>query len=459
MRTLIAVLTLICSEWLAAAETPVSEPPKAASRTNLVQLSGKSFCDDAGPFLGLGVSYFQALHDAKYDRARLESNLGFLASRGFNYVRVLSMVSWEGMEIAPITFTNRFGRVVAGWPDYWQQFGDLLALAGQHGLRVEITLFADAQYVTPSKPARQAHMDKVLAAIAGHEQNLMFLEVANEAWQNGFPGAQGVEDLREFTKFLSDRTPVLVAITSYDDTSNQGIISMYKGSAADLATVHFSRDKRTPEGGWLPVRDCYRVGNLPGVPPVISNEPIGPGSSVDAESDPIKLCSAAAFAWIANLPGYVFHSRAGIYGYEQCCPPSGRPLRFEQVPGIDAFEHLRRILPPDLARWTRNDGIEPGAPFTVLCNDMPNRYWPEVTGPTNGCVQNIGSITGDQFVCLPMGILGGGITLEARRDLWVDVRNPLTERVVTNVTMLAGKRLTLPQGPGAYLLKGHFESR
>jgi hypothetical protein len=58
-----------------------------------------------------------------------------------------------------------------------------------------------------------------------------------------------------------------------------------------------------------------------------------------------------------------------------------------------------------------------------------------------------------------MGILGGGITLEARRGLRVDVRNPLTGAVVTNVTMHAGKRLTLPQGPGAYLLKGHFEDK
>jgi len=459
MKAFFTLLTLICSEWLAAAASPVAAPNHAspAHASTLVHLSGKSLCDDAGPMLGLGVSYFQALRDAKYDRPRLESNLAFLASRGFNYVRVLSMVSWDGMEIAPVTFTNRFRRVVEGWPDYGSQFQDLLELAGRHGLRIEITVFADAQYVMPSKPMRQAHMDRVLRAIAGHEQQVMHLEVANEAWQNGFPGAQGVADLRAFTQYLADRTRVLVAITSYDDTSDQGIISMYKGSAADLATVHFSRDKRTPEGGWLPVRDCYRAGNLPGVPPVISNEPIGPGSSVDAESDPIKLCGAAAFAWIANLPGYVFHSRAGIYGWEQCCPPSGNPLRFEQVPGIDAFAHLRRILPPDLASWTRNDGIESGAPFTVFCNDKPNQYWSGASGPTNGCVRNIGSSKGGQFVCLPMGIPGGGVTLEARRDVRFEALNPLTGAVVTNLTLHAGKRFTLPQGPGALILKGRFE--
>ena len=425
---------------------------------NLVRLRGNSLCDNAGPFLGLGASYFQALRDAKYDHARLDSNLAFLSSQGFNYVRILSMVSWEGMEIAPATFTNRLKRVVPAWPDYWRQFRNLLELAGRHGLRVEITIFADAQYVMPSQAARQAHLDAILANLAGREHQVMHLEVANEAWQNGFPGARGVADLRAFAQSLAGRTPMLVAITSNDDTSDQGISALYRGSAADLATVHFSRDTRTPEGGWLPVRDTYRAGKLPGVPPVISNEPIGPGSSVAAESDPIKLCGAAVFAYLANLPGYVFHSRAGIYGYEKCCPPSGGQLRFEQVPGIDAFRHLRRILPPDLASWTRNDGLEPRAPFTVFCNGQPNQYWPGASGPTNGCVRNIGSSKGDEFVCLPMGILADGVTLQARRAARFVVINPLTGATVLNLALDAGKAFTLPREPGAYLIKGKFQA-
>ena len=39
-------------------------------------------------------------------------------------------------EIAPVTFTNRTGRVVEGWPDYWQQLRDLLDIVSQHGLRM-----------------------------------------------------------------------------------------------------------------------------------------------------------------------------------------------------------------------------------------------------------------------------------------------------------------------------------
>lgn len=421
---------------------------------NLVRLQGNSLGDNSGPFLGLGVSYFQALRDARYDRPRLSHNLSLLASRGFNFVRVLGMVSWDGLEIAPVTFTNRFGREVPGWPDYWEQFRDLLDLAARHRMRVELTIFADAQHVMPEKSTRLAHLDGILENIRRRETNLMFLEVANEAWQNGFSGAGGVQELRAFAKYLADRTSVLVAITSNEDTSDQGITALYQNSEADLATVHFSRDTRTPEGGWLPVRDAYRGGRLEGVPPVISNEPIGPGSSVASESDPIKLCAAAGFAFLANLPGYVFHSRTGIYGYAECCPPAGERMLFENTPGIDAFRHLPELLPPDLATWTRNDGIEPSAPFSVFCGEEPNRYWTERAHTNDGCVRNIGSRKGSEFVCMPMGILEGGVKFKARRSMQCRVFNPLTGGVFTNLTLAAGERFSLPRGPGVFIIKG-----
>lgn len=442
--------------WSAGGRTFYVNTASVPSGANLVRVNGKSLRDNGGPLLGLGASYFQALRRAKYDRARLNSDLALLASKGFNYVRILSMVNWDGLEIAPVGFTNSAGHFVAAWPDYWQQFRDLLDVVATNGLRAEVTIFADAQYVMPSKSTRQAHLDNLLANISGREPEILHLEVANEAWQNGFPGSQGVSDLREFAQYLGDRTSVPVAITSNDDTSDAGIVSLYSGSAADLATVHFTRDTSTIEGGWLPVRDCYRAGNLPGVPPVTSNEPIGSGSSVSSESDPIKLCSAAAFAYIANLSAYVYHSRAGTFGYVNCCPPSGGEVPFESTAGINAYQYLRQILPPDLASWVRNDGLEAAAPFTVFCNGQPNKYWPDTSSPTNGCDRNIGSAKGKEFVCLPMGILGGGVLLEARRPVSFLAFNPLTGAVVYNVAMGAGNRVTLQPGPGTYIIKGTF---
>lgn len=128
------------------------------------------------------------------------------------------------------------------------------------------------------------------------------------------------------------------------DTSDAGIVAYYSGSSADITTVHFSRDINTNEGGWKPVRDSYRTG-LAGLAPVSSNEPIGAGSSVNTENDPIKLCMAGVFAWTANLTSYVYHSRAGVFGWEFCCPPSGQEKFFSASPGNDSYINAKNLLP------------------------------------------------------------------------------------------------------------------
>jgi hypothetical protein len=435
--------------WSAAGHSftvDLSHVPPGPER---VALAGNALVDRRGPYLGLGATYFSALRHARSDRARLHADLDFLRSRGFNYVRVLSMVGWypfwQGLEIAPVAFTTQDGRSIAAWADYWQQLRDLIEIVEDHGLRTQVTVFADAQLM-PEKAARIAHLDGILDAIAGREQAVILLEVANEAWQNGFPGAQGIADLREFGKHLADRTDVLVALSAPLGGTNADLTELYSGSAADIATEHFSRDIGTVEGGWLPVRDCWRGELAAGVPPISSNEPIGPGSSVAEETDPIKLVMAAAFAWGANLPMYVFHSRAGIRSLEP----------FEGVPGIDDFVHLASILPPDLASWVRNDGLEPGAPFTVFADGQPGRYWPGLAAPQSGAVRNTGKVKGSEFVCLPMGILAGGVVLEARRPVSFDAFDPLTGASSGARALARGQRFTLPRGPGAWILKGTF---
>jgi hypothetical protein len=418
-------------------------------RAGLVRVAGHSLVDEGGPFLGLGASYFTALWRCKHDRPRLEADLAFLSRHGFNYYRMLSMIgwnaAWEGQEIAPVAFTSREGKRVAGWPDYWQQLAELVDLAyDRYGLRTQITIFADAQLM-PERSARIEHMRRLLErVVAGREQKMMLLEVANEAWQNGFPGEAGVADLREFARFLADRTPVPVAITSNHAGSMD---ELYRGSAADVATWHFSRD-RGPDDGWKPVYDCWEAGALAGFPPVSSNEPIGPGSSVTAENDPVRLVMAAAFAYAAGLPMYVFHSGAGVRGR----------TRFEETPAIDRFRPLLRHLPGDLASWRRNDGKEPAPPFTAFAGGQPNRYWPEVEASRDGCVRNTGSRKGNRFICLPVGLRPGGLQLQARENLRIEVIHPLTGEVIRTAALRPGERLTLGQGPGAYLVLGSVPS-
>jgi hypothetical protein len=418
-----------------------------------VRVEGHSLADDGGPFLGLGVSYFTALWRAKHDRARLEADLEFLSRCGFNYYRMLSMVghnaAWDGLEIAPVSFTSREDKHVEAWPDYWQQLRELIDVAyDRYALRTQITIFADAQLM-PEKEARIEHMRKLLAdVVPGREHKIILIEVANEAWQNGFPGDEGVAQLREFAEYLNARTDVPVAVSSNHDWpelgSFKGFEQVYAGGIADIATWHFSRDRRADDG-WAPVYDCWQLGERPGFPPVSSNEPIGPGSSVNTEQDPIRLVMAAAFAYSAKLPMYVFHSSAGVFGR----------ARFEDTPGIDRFGPLVRLLPPDLPSWERNDGKEARAPFTVFAGGEANRYWPELeSAPPDGCVRNIGSRKGDEFVCVPIGIRPGGLQIEARQALKLIAYDPLTGEMRLAAKMRLGSGVTLPAGPGALIIVG-----
>ena len=456
MRSAVAVFGFIlitCVPATLAAERGGSEQP--SPRAGRVRVDGHCLADDGGPFLGLGVSYFTALWRCKYDRPQLEEDLAFLSRQGFNYYRMLSMVGhhpgWDGREIAPVAFTNRDGKRVDAWPDYWQQLRDLIDLAyDRHGMRTQITVFADAQLM-PDKDARREHMRKLLAdVVPGREHKIILLEVANEAWQNGFPGDEGVADLREFTKYLNDRTEVPVATTSNHDWpelgSPRGFDLVYGDSPADVATWHFSRDRRT-DGGWKPVYDCWEFGDRPGFPPVSSNEPIGPGSSVNAEREPVRLVMAAAFAYTAKLPMYVFHGEAGVFGR----------TRFQEMPAVDRFRHVTRLLPADLPNWERNDGKGDGAVFTAFAGGQPDRYWPEVEGDVqDGCVRNVGGRKGDRFVCVPIGIRPAGLPVEARHALRFTAHDPLTGEALVTATMRPGERLTLPTGPGALIITGQI---
>jgi hypothetical protein len=447
-------LPVISAHRLAAEDSPVARHAPRAGRVRLVD---HALADDQGPFLGLGASYFTALWRCKYDRPRLESDLAFLSKQGFNYIRMLSMVghhpSWAGREIAPVTFRRRDGSTVAAWQDYWEQLRTLVDLAfDRFGLRTQITVFADAQLM-PDKRDRIVHMQTLLnTVVAGREHKVVMLEVANEAWQNGFPEEQGVADLREFATFLDDRTDVLVAITSNHDGPGSDVRAafqtVYQGASADVATWHFTRDRRTDDG-WKPVYDCWELGNLPGYPPLSSNEPIGPGSSVNAERDPARLVMAAAFAYTAKLPMYVFHSEAGVAGKG----------RFEDMPGVDQYGPMMRLLPSDLPNWTRFDGQDAAAPFTTFAAGLPNRYAPDVETANDGCVRHVGSRQRTTFVCVPIGIRPDGLQLAARHDMRMDVYHPLTAERLSSAVLRTDETITLPPGPGALLIRGELDWR
>ena len=422
----------------------------AAMRTGRVALNDHALRDDGGEFLGLGASYFPALHRTKHDRARFRADLKVLADRGFNYVRTFSMVgwypAWKGKEIAPVAFTSKDGTSVPAWDDFWRQIADMIDIAfDDFGVRTQLTIFADAQLMA-DKADRIAHLDKVLATIKGREEKVILLEVANEAWQNGFPGEEGVADLREFGKHLADRTGVLVALSATEQVDNAALERMYIGSNADIATEHFERDIRGVERDWFCVRDVFRVNSIDGLPPVSHNEPIGPGSSVAEQREPVKIVAAAAYAWMSGLPMYCYHPSAGIFG----------DGRFEEMPAVGDFRAVLKILPGDIANWRRTEGDADFAPFVTFTDGKPNRPWTEAAGAKSGALRHLSCVKGDAFITLPIAILPGGVQLEARRGLKFDVLHPLTGGIAQTETLAAGERFTLERGPEVWLIRGRF---
>lgn len=410
-----------------------------------VRLDGRALADDQGPFLGLGATYMNALHDAKFKPERLRHELDWLKRHGFNFIRVLSMVGyhsfWEGYEIAPVDFVNRDGKSVAAWPDYEAQLLGLIDAADACGLRTEITLFADAQ-IMPDVEARRAHMDRILRIVNSRRDKVLMLEVANEAWQNGFPGDDGEAQLRAFGAYLKARTPVLVALSSPPDTSVDGIRRLYAPSKADLATVHFSRDTRSEEGPWLPVRDCWRMGHALDIP-VASNEPIGPGSSVASDDEPARLAGAAVFAYVAGLPIYVFHSAAGIRGAKS----------FSEIRSAESFAALPRLLPADLPNWTRRDLARDDFPVKAPLRRSTEG---EVVG-REGCLYAPGAIRDNRFFAAFMDVPQDGVDVTLTRTLRFTAYDVLSGQIVGEHEARSGDVVHLRGGQGVLVIQGVLE--
>lgn len=429
-----------------AAATITVSCPRPAARAGKVRLDGHTLRDDDGPFQALGASLFWAAWAYRHDRPRLEAALALLQQNGFHYIRALGVVGdpqrpdcWDGREIDRT------------WPDYDAVIAGVTDLAyQQYGLRVQWTLIGDGQVSVPTSADRYALVDRFLAMSRGREHQIILFELANEAWQNGFPGDAGREELRDLTRYLNARTDVLVAASAPDGHDCAAAQALYAGGIADVATIHFDRDVWKTKGPWRPVRQPWEheycqlpVGN--------NNEPIGPGASVASEDDPVRLNAAAIATYVSNLPFYVFHTRAGVRGDEALA----------DMPGLGAFTALSQVVPADLAAWTRKNAHWADSPFRVYAGDEsgalhPDTMWPDFGGSaTSGVVRAYGGVHGDgRFFVFPFGIRNR-VTLEPRRDVEFDVVHPMTGEVLSRQTRAAGERFELTGGE-AFVLRGRF---
>lgn len=420
--------------------------PRRPARAGRVRLQGRALVDDDGAFQALGATLFWAPWAYKHDRPKLEAALALLQQNGFHYLRALGVVGdpngpdyWDGREID------------VHWSDYDAVIAGLTDLAyDQYGLRVQWTLIGDGQFAVPTSADRYALADRFLAMSHGREHKLMLFEVANEAWQNGFPGSGGVAELRALTRYLNDRTDVLVAASAPDGHDCAAVEALYSGDVADVATIHFDRDVSKTEGPWRPVRQPWE--HLYCAAPVGSNnEPIGPGSSVASETDPVRLNAASVATYVANIPFYVFHTRAGVRG--------DAPL--SDMAGLGAFTALASFVPGDLSAWTRKNAHWADSPFRAFAGDASgtlhaDAMWPDFgAGATSGAVRAYGDVADDgRFFVFAMGIKGSAF-FEPRRPVDFDVIEPMTGAVRAHLSLGADERFELTGGE-AFVLRGQY---
>ena len=371
----------------------------------------------------------------KFDRPRLERNLHTLSAAGIDYVRVLGSVggaSWEDRETDP------------RWPDYDHIIAGMTDLAyDRYGMRVQWTLFGGAPF-TASEMSRTALVDRFAALARGREHKILAFEIANEAWQNGFPDARGLSELRNLGTRLNDKTGVLVALSS---PQRDAACATYAGAGVDAMTLHYDRGF----GNQGPIAPLLRPWSFPSaydracpgaLPQVVfNNEPIGPESSVRQDDSPSRIAAAYVLTFLAGNASYVLHAGPGIRGggAADSSPKLRRHAHFDELPSFNpianALATAKQYLPPGLANWTRH------APDAA-------------TAPMHGFNRLYSASNGSGFVALAVGITQP-IVLQARRGASIDVRDTSTGRLVKRLSVSSGESVTLSGGESLALV-GHF---
>ncbi len=392
------------------------------ARTGPVRAEGRAVADAAGPFNALGATLFWGAWAYKFDRPRLERSLEVLRAAGVDYVRVLGSVggaSWEDRTTDP------------RWPDYDAIIAGMTDLAyDRYGLRVQWTIFGGAPF-TPAGAGREALVDRFASLATGREHKIFAFEIANEAWQNGFNGPEGLAELRRLGARLNGKTSVLVALSS---PRTGAACATYAGAGVDAMTLHYERGFGRV-GPLQPLRRPWSFpaaydrgcrGELP--PLVFNNEPIGPESSVRQDDSPSRIAAGYVMTFLAGNASYVLHSGPGIRGggAADIAPKLGRHSHFDELPSFKAIAtalgEAKKYLPPGLANWTRH---APNAP----------------TAPLQGFDGLYSASKGSEFVALAIGI-DKPMTLRAHHDATIDVRQTTTGELVKRTKVSSGETLT-----------------
>jgi len=425
-------------------------PPTA--RTGLVYGDRKVVKDDLGIFHPLGLTFFWALYGWKFERERVVEHLSWIQTKGFDYLRILAEVDWEGRSIDP----NE-------WPDYVDQLVNFVDTAyDAYGLRSEVTIIGGLQFDVNTGARRFDPCElagRVSSALSGRAHKVMLYEMANE-WDNGWAGYSEkvtIEDMIDMADTVMSRAPNLVSLScpAADDYE-----SMKEATAlvnASSFTPHIRRSDH--DNGWSHVRQGYDFKDFDRV--TWNNEPEGPQSSVESMDNPLQLACTRLLGIICGGSGYVLHVAQGVTGKADAA--HGRPENMWEVPNIDfimaTVRNVDILLPDDVANWKCVNNGRDDHPLPV-----PDDYFWEGDHPGPALNKNYAAISDTEFVVMLIGVKSAGDTGPvsagtARRACHVEAIDPVTLEVVVKAELAAGQSWTVP-GRGdtmcAYVVRGRY---
>lgn len=410
-----------------------------ARRRGVTRLDGFTFRDDDGLQPALGFTLFAGGWAYLHDRGRLEQNLEVLASAGVDWVRVLVVVGpqhWTDRTVTPADTAT----MVPGFTDLAYD---------KYGIRTQWTIFGGID-TTPTPSSREALVRQVADLLAPRAAKVQYVEVANEAWQNGFDGDDGRAEAKRLASILKARLPNLVAVTAPQEATAEGVSDWYDGSPANVVALHLERNTSGTGLMWRPVRQAWE---MPFASPDlgrVNQEPIGPQSSVSDDDDPLRLTMAAALTWLSGGAGYVLHTGAGVRlgGREDVA--LRRPANVWQVSRIaETFAGLRSVralLPDDLPNWQRHNTNRnyPNTPFA-------NVDQLQALVDSGQLLRMFSATKGGRIVAMPI-VAKADIPMVFKWAVHLKVHDPMTGALRQAVDVDAGGPFTLPATDAAILL-------
>ena len=396
--------------------------PSKTARQGIVRVDVNRIFDDDGYFQALGHTLFWALRGWKFERDRIKQNLKFISEHGFDYFRFLCSVNWAGNETDP------------NWPDYQDCLAELLDYAyNELGLRAEATLIGDGY--DPIFVANQC-----APVFQSRQHMLMDIEMANE-WTLR-PGIT-MDVMIQMSNIIRAACPQNVILLSdaegfsFDELKNGAMI---KGGANAMA-VH--PDRGYGDGGWRTVRQTWDWKEC--AFPILINEPIGPRSSVQEETDPLKLSMNRATSMLNGCAAWVFHNGAGVAG--QVIPERNRPANIFEVPGVNemmqACRNVDKVLnKPLTGRYWNNQWAGNPAPADSI--------WPD--NPT-GVNRQYMIDNGQEYYSVLLGIVDH-VNLLLSRGASLELYNPATDIL----KLVSGGSVPLTQAESeAYIVHGVWQ--